>query len=179
MYVNQKSDELCHYGRKGMKWGQNIFGKKRGTNVRKKGKKKAGFIARFKKKQEAKKAAAEEAKKKKAAEEEAKKNETTEQKKEKILKSRSAKQLYDNAPMFTTEELRDAHNRLKIEESLKNMSPKEVNKAQQYIDNFVKLGDNINKLTSTSKTMYNNTADIYNAYLTATKSTASKWPKFP
>lgn len=177
MYVNQKSDELCHYGRKGMKWGQNIFGKKRGTNVRKKGKKKAGFIARFKKKQEAKKAAAEEAKKKKAAEEEAKKNETTEQKKEKILKSRSAKQLYDNADLFTFKELSDAHARLKIEESLKNMSPKEVSKSQKYIDNAVKWGENINNLTKTSKTMYNHTADIYNAYANAHTPPLTTWPK--
>lgn len=178
MYVNRQSDELCHYGRKGMKWGQNIFGKKRGANVRKRGKKKAGFIANLKKKHEAKKAAAEEAKKKKAAEEEAEKNETVEQKKEKILKSRSAKQLYDNAPLFTSEELRDAHNRLKIEESLKSMSPKEVNKTQKFIDDAVKWGDNINKMVGTSKTMYNNAADIYNAYSTAKYGKNAKhWPK--
>lgn len=177
MYVTRQSDELCHYGRKGMKWGQNIFGKKRKSSNARKGKKKSSLMARFKAKQEAKKNAAEEAKKKKAAEEEAKKEETVEQKKEKVLKSRSAKQLYDNADLFTFKELSDAHSRLKIEESLKNMSPKEVNKTQKFIDNAVKWGENINKLTNTSKTMYNNTADIYNAYLKATSSSASPWPK--
>lgn len=32
-------DELCHYGRKGMKWGQNIFGKIKAANTSRKRKK--------------------------------------------------------------------------------------------------------------------------------------------
>ena len=59
-YVN--SDELYHYGRKGMKWGQNIFGKKRSAS---KGrvivKKKKSLLDRAKEAQAAKKKAKEEA----------------------------------------------------------------------------------------------------------------------
>lgn len=63
------SDELYHYGRKGMKWGQNIFGKKRsgakGTVV---AKKKKSYLERAKEAKEAKKKAAAEAKAKAAEE---------------------------------------------------------------------------------------------------------------
>lgn len=36
MYRVVRSDELMHYGRKGMKWGMSIFGKKKSFSVRKK-----------------------------------------------------------------------------------------------------------------------------------------------
>ena len=36
MYRVVRSDELMHYGRKGMKWDMNIFGKKKSFSVRKK-----------------------------------------------------------------------------------------------------------------------------------------------
>lgn len=174
MYVNQKSDELCHYGRKGMKWGQNIFGKKRGTNVRKKGKKKAGFVARFKKKQEAKKAATEEVKKKKAAEEEAEKTKTVEQQKQEVLKSRSAKKLYDNAHLFDYKELDDAYKRLDLEAKIKNLAPKEVDKRMKFINDAVTLSAKLSSLTKTGIEAYNNTAKIYNAYAKVKK--LDTWP---
>jgi len=69
------SDELYHYGRKGMKWGQNIFGKKRsgakGTVVAKKKKSildKAKEAKEAKKKAKAAAAEAERVEKEKAAE---------------------------------------------------------------------------------------------------------------
>lgn len=174
MYVNQKSDELCHYGRKGMKWGQNIFGKKRKSSNARRGKKKESLITRFKAKQEAKKRAAEEAKKKKAAEEEAKETETVEQKKSNVLKSRSAKELYKNADLFDYKELDDAYKRLDLENRIKNLAPKEVDKATQFMDNAIKWSAKISSLTKTGIEVYNNTAKIYNAYAKVNKLDA--WP---
>lgn len=86
-------------------------------------------------------------------------------KKESIIKSRSAKQLYKNADLFTVQELQDAYIRLALERKIKDIDTKNVTKGQQFIDRFNTTSGNINKITSSVANVYkttNNIRDIYN-----------------
>ena len=77
-----------------------------------------------------------------------------EERKQKVLDSRSAKELYNNADLFTTQELQQAYNRLVLEKNIKNLSPKEVSKGQKMLDKYVNTAENISKfLNSTNKVL--------------------------
>lgn len=130
-------NELYHDGRKGMKWGKHIFCGPHCSEHGKSGK-------RGKKQQS--------------------EEETPEQKKERILKSRSAKELYDNADLFTTQELNNAYTRLVLERNIKSLAPAEVSKGQQFVDKFTKTGDNAHKVFDTSSKLYNDAAKVYNTF---------------
>lgn len=126
-------NELCHYGRKGMKWYQNIFGKD-GTILGKK------------------------------------KQETTElskeEKKEKVLKSRSAAELYKNADLFTTQELRSAYDRLNLERNIHNLIPAEVSKGKKFVNSTSVLSNalgNTASMVNNGMNMYNNVAKVLNS----------------
>lgn len=153
---NIRPDELYHYGRKGMKWYQNIFtsGKKARTNRKRR---KALEKARETKKQKAVEA------------------ETVAAKKERILKSRSAKELYDNAHLFTDQELQSAYNRLTLERNIKNLAPAEVSRGQQYVDSVNLKGRNIHDLVETSSKIYNDAAKVYNTFF---KGDGKPWPMY-
>lgn len=128
------SEYLMHYGRKGMKWGEHIFGKIKTNKAVKK-----------QRKDEAEKV-------------------DIEKRKADIIKSRSARQLYDNADLFTTKELDEAYNRLKLEEKIKILAPKEVSKGQKFIDKFDAMSKNVSKLTNAGVDLYNMTAKLYNTF---------------
>lgn len=72
-----------------------------------------------------------------------------EEKKAKILKSRSGKELYKNADLFTTDELAAATRRLQLEKTLREIDPKTKTKAEQYLDKAKKLNDTMNTVTNT------------------------------
>lgn len=79
---------------------------------------------------------------------------SVEERKQKVLDSRSAKELYNNADLFTTQELQQAYNRLVLEKNIKNLSPKEVSKGQKMLDKYVNTAENISKfLNSTNKVL--------------------------
>lgn len=145
-------EELMHYGRKGMKWGEHIFGKV-----------KAAKTAR-KRKKNLEKARAAKAEAKKRAEEEAKKEENLKTRKEEILKSRSARELYKNANMFTTQELDSAYKRLELEKKIKDIAPKEVSKGQAFVNKFEQITGNLDKLTKGATSLYKNTAKLYDTF---------------
>lgn len=146
-------NSLYHSGRKGMKWGAHVFC---GPNCSKHGKNKESFRVRAK----AKKQAKIEAKSKKKAEEE---KMTTEQKKEQVLKSRSAKELYENAHLFSDAELSAAYNRLTTEKNIKSLIPVEVNKGKEFVDNAADWTKSMKDLTSNVTGLYNNVAKVYNS----------------
>lgn len=128
------SEYLMHYGRKGMKWGEHIFGKiKTNKTVKKQRKDEAEKVDIAKRKEE-------------------------------IIKSRSAKQLYDNADLFTTNELFEAYNRLALEKKIKTLAPTEVSKGQKFIDKFDAMSKNVSKLTNAGVDLYNMTAKLYNTF---------------
>lgn len=72
-----------------------------------------------------------------------------EDKKAAILKSRSGKELYKNADLFTTDELAQATRRLQLEKTLREIDPKTKTKAEQYMDKAKKLNDTMNTVTNT------------------------------
>lgn len=109
------SDELYHYGRKGMKWGQNIFGKKRNASKgRVIAKKKKSLLDRAKEAQAAKKKAKEEAKAK-AAEE---------------ARKRDPRNMSDA-------EIKRAIERKQLENKYREYYPAKVSRGKQFVSKFL------------------------------------------
>ena len=140
-------DYIFHYGIKGMKWGIRRTPEQLGHAVSKAKKKVKGAVEKISPKK--KKPAAAASEKKTDA------NEVdVETRKKQILESRSAKQLYDNANLFTTQELQAAYNRLTLERNIKSLEPKTISKGQQYLDKYVKTANNLGAfLQSTNKVL--------------------------
>lgn len=140
-------DYIYHYGIKGQKWGIRRTPEQLGHVVGKAKKKVKSAVEKISPK-----------KKKPAAASSEKKTDTNESdvetRKKQILESRSAKQLYDNANLFTTQELQAAYTRLTLERNIKNLEPKTVSKGQQYLDKYVKTANNVGAfLQSTNKVL--------------------------
>ena len=182
---------LSHHGTKGMKWGirryQNSDGSLTDAGRKRYGSEdskprmslKEKTVARKKTKEaEAKKQARLEAMRKgkeakqKQAEEEAKKQAETAKKREEVLKSRSAKTLYENAHLFTNDELYSAYQRLQLERNIANLAPKEVSKGEKFVDNMVNAGRKINDVTEVGTRLYNNMARLHNSL----SDSNDKWP---
>lgn len=144
---------LYHHGTKGMKWGRRLYQNKDGSLTP------LGRI-RYRDPQsraQLKRQATLEAKKQ-VAKTEADEASELERKKEAVLKSRSAKELYNNAHLFTTPELKAAHDRLKLEQDIKKLAPEEVSKGKKFLD-FVKSSGEAAKTVGDA---VKNTSDAYN-----------------
>lgn len=150
------SDFISHYGIKGMKWGIRRTAEELGHKV------KSAFSRKDKGSSDSGAGSSNSSKiKGSITVKGTKKNPSTtrtgdgssvEERKKKVLESRSPKELYDNADLFTTKELQDAYNRLVLEKNIKNLSPKEVSKGKKMIDRYVNTADTIAKiLNSTNK----------------------------
>lgn len=120
-----QSNELYHYGRKGMKWGQHIFG---GIQARKVAKQRRQNL--------------EKARATRAANKQAKLE------KEEILRSGNTKAILKNKDKFTNEELQRAINRLNMEKQLSDLNASQRTRGQKFINKYVdstvdKLADGV------------------------------------
>lgn len=81
-----------------------------------------------------------------------------EEKKAKIIKSRSARELYKNADLFDDKELEAATKRLKIEKQLKEMEPEAKSRGQKFLENANAADQAMKTVTG----MVKSGADMYN-----------------
>lgn len=130
-----ENNELQHWGIKGQRWGVRRFQNEDGS-LTAEGKKRYG------------KGNAEV------------KTETVEEKKARILKSRSARDLYKNADLFTNQELQDAYNRLVLERNIKGLAPAEVSKGEKFMDATINWGKKISDLAKVGTELYSNMEKI-------------------
>lgn len=158
-----ENNELTHHGVKGMKWGVRRTPAQLGHKTPNKRKSSSG-LSFFKKKKPAAKSAPSSKKGKTPEEIEAKKKAKIEEQKKKILASRSPKELYKNAHLFTTQELQTAYNRLQLEKNIQSLSPKEVNKGEEILKKTANMGNNISDAVTGGSKAYNSVARIYNAF---------------
>lgn len=120
MYTKEYPDELYHYGRKGMKWGQHIFGKARTTSGTKKKKRTVGDRI-----SEAASSTAAKVKKARADKKEMKRT-------KKLMKKKPSQ--------MTTEELNEYIDRMNLEraakqarQSVNQISPDKVNAGKRFM----------------------------------------------
>lgn len=164
-----ESNYLIHHGIKGQKWGIRRYQNSDGS-LTSAGRKRysdsggiRGAVSKVKNAVTRRGSSSKAAAKKKQEEKEEKEKETLEQKKDRVLKSRSAKELYENADLFTTQELQSAYNRLSLERNISSLVPKDVNKGKQFVDNAIKTAKTLNDAIDTGSKLYNNVAKVYNS----------------
>lgn len=164
-----ESNYLTHYGIKGQKWGIRRYQNPDGS-LTSAGRKRysdsggiRGAVSKVKNAVTRRGSSSKAAAKKKQEEKEEKEKETLEQKKDRVLKSRSAKELYENADLFTTQELQSAYNRLSLERNISSLVPKDVDKGKQFVDNAIKTAKTLNDAIDTGSKLYNNVAKVYNS----------------
>jgi hypothetical protein len=168
---------LMHYGVLGMKWGQHLFGKLTGSGKKSKsvadtatGKRltsrSKSFASRVQRRMQIQQANKIKSAQKTLGLRDESGTSSKAKQKARVLKSRSAKELYKHADLFTYEELDAAYKRLNLERSIKNLEPKNKTLAEKWIDSgttAIKLVDNAQKITNTGIGLYNGIAAINNS----------------
>ena len=151
------SDYIYHYGIKGMKWGIRRTAEQLGHKIKSKFSRKKSSSDESGSQTSSKKihgSITVKGTKQNPGTTRTSDGSSLEERKQKVLESRSAKELYNNADLFTTQELQQAYNRLVLEKNIKNLSPKEVSKGQQMLNKYVDTAENISKfLNSTNKVL--------------------------
>ena len=151
------SDYIYHYGIKGMKWGIRRTAEQLGHKIKSKFSRKKSSSDESGSQTSSKKiqgSVSVKGTKQNPGTTRTSDGNSLEERKQKVLESRSAKELYSNADLFTTQELQQAYNRLVLEKNIKSLSPKEVSKGQQMLNKYVDSAENISKfLNSTNKVL--------------------------
>ena len=136
-------DELYHYGVKGQKWGVRRFQNADGS-LTAKGRKRYSNNTTSKSNAKVKSST------------ESKTKETIEQKKNRLIRSKSVKDLYDNTELFDNKELQEAVLRKTNEDTLRKLLPKEVSKFDQTMEWISNKGEKISNAAKNAKNAYEN-----------------------
>lgn len=148
--------ELYHHGVKGMKWGRRLYQHKDGSLT-------ALGRSRYRRAQRAYDKAEKsfaKAKKLDLKKPEVEEDQATARaaKKEKILASRSAKELYDNADLFDDKELDAAYKRLSLERNIKSLIPEHKNKGEEFLKKASTWSKNVSDIAANGIALYNKVA---------------------
>lgn len=82
-------------------------------------------------------------------------NETPEQKKARVLKSKSAKELYKNADLFSDKELRDAYNRIMLERDIQRAAGSELTRGERFVNKSISLTKKATEVLNAGSSAYN------------------------
>lgn len=150
--MDDGTDELYHYGRKGMKWYQNIFtsGKERSVKRRRVKNLKKARKAKAKKVEEAKKAAEEKA--------------NYEAEKCKAIETGSAADVLRFKGQLTANEMQYVSTRLTWERNMRDLRRSEVESGKTASDKIIKNVGKITDVANASAKAWNTFANIYNAF---------------
>ena len=128
------SNELQHWGIKGMKWGVRRYQNNDGS-LTPAGKKRYSDDSDDYYDEEQERARIEERKKK-------------------VLNAHSATELYKNKDMFSDKELLDAYLRLNTERNIRNLIPEKISTGQKFIDSYTKTSKTIKDIVDASDNIY-------------------------
>ena len=81
--------------------------------------------------------------------------ETPEQKKARVLKSKSAKELYKNADLFSDKELRDAYNRIQLERDIQRAAGNELTRGERFVNKSINTAKKMTDILNAGSNAYN------------------------
>lgn len=129
MWTYNNDEHLAHHGILGMKWGIRRYQNKDGT-LTPEGRKRYGDIDSS--------------------------NESVDAKKARVLKSRSATELYKHADLFSDAELKQAYDRLNLEANIKRLAPAPVNRGEKFVKSVLQTSAFATKLIDDAAKTYGN-----------------------
>lgn len=83
-------------------------------------------------------------------------NESVDAKKDRVLKSRSAVELYKHADLFSDAELKQAYERLNLEANIKRLAPAPVHRGEKFVKNVLQTSAFATKLIDDAAKTYSN-----------------------
>ena len=83
-------------------------------------------------------------------------NESVDAKKARVLKSRSATELYKHADLFSDAELKQAYDRLNMEANIKRLAPAPVNRGEKFVKSVLQTSAFATKLIDDAAKTYGN-----------------------
>lgn len=129
MWTYNNDEYLAHHGILGMKWGIRRYQNKDGT-LTPEGRKRYGDTDSS--------------------------NESVDAKKARVLKSRSATELYKHADLFSDSELKQAYDRLNLEANIKRLAPAPVNRGEKFVKSVLQTSAFATKLIDDAAKTYGN-----------------------
>lgn len=129
MWIYNNDEYLAHHGILGMKWGIRRYQNKDGT-LTPEGRKRYGDTDSS--------------------------NESVDAKKARVLKSRSATELYKHAELFSDAELKQAYDRLNLEANIKRLAPAPVNRGEKFVKSVLQTSAFATKLIDDAAKTYGN-----------------------